>query len=298
MTSPAMASPAMAAMVADLFDDAGLFPPASLPLDEAFNDHRTALAGGYRWMLARFVVPVSRLAELGRVATRFGDELRLAVIIDDHDAARSLGATIDEHGWRLEAIEGRLGDGDVAAAASGLQSMAKDAGAPSAYLEVPWGEYPVERIDDVVTALRDAGVGLKLRCGGATAADYPPPSVVASVLRCCARNRVAVKATAGLHHPFRHPDRDTGALAHGFLNLVLAAACALGGAEEHDLAALIATERGDDLRVEGDRVGWGDVVIRAAEIARARRELFIAIGTCSFREPVEDLVALGLLPVP
>jgi choline dehydrogenase-like flavoprotein len=292
-----MAPAAMAAMVADLFDDAALFPPASLPLDEAFDDHRTALAGGYRWMLARFVIPRSRLPDLADVATRFGERLRLSVIIDD-DATSSLAAMVDEHGWRLEAVEARLRDGDVAAAAGALRSTADDAGATSAYLEVPWGEYPIENVDEVVRTLRTAGVGLKLRCGGATPTDYPQPSLVASLLRCCVRHDVAIKATAGLHHPFRHPDTDTGALAHGFLNLVIGSTLALAGAEEHDLAAVVANERGDDLRVDGDRAVWGDVEVRAAEIARARRELFVAIGSCSFREPVDDLVALGLLPVP
>ena len=47
-----------------IIDYAGLFPPAQLPMDQAFakfQEHRSSTEG---WMLARFVCPTSRLDEL------------------------------------------------------------------------------------------------------------------------------------------------------------------------------------------------------------------------------------------
>ena len=47
-----------------IIDYAGLFPPARLPMDEAFSrfvEHRSSDDG---WMLARFVCPAARLDEL------------------------------------------------------------------------------------------------------------------------------------------------------------------------------------------------------------------------------------------
>ena len=47
-----------------IIDYAGLFPPAKLPMDEAFArfvEHRSSEDG---WMLARFVCPATRLDEL------------------------------------------------------------------------------------------------------------------------------------------------------------------------------------------------------------------------------------------
>jgi hypothetical protein len=79
------------ALLGNLIDHAPLFPPASLPLEEALADHRRALASPQSWMVARFVCPASRLAELDR------EPLHLSVVAD-------VEPTLDE---RVEAIEGR-----------------------------------------------------------------------------------------------------------------------------------------------------------------------------------------------
>jgi hypothetical protein len=79
------------ALLSGLIDHAPLFPPASLPLDEALEDHRRALASPHSWMVARFVCPASRLADLD------GERLRLSVVADVEPA-------LDE---RVEALEGR-----------------------------------------------------------------------------------------------------------------------------------------------------------------------------------------------
>ena len=78
------------ALLGELIDHAPLFPPASLPLDEALAEHDRARGGEHAWMLRRFVAPASRLAELD------GDDLRLSVVID-------LPAVLDDP--RVEAVE-------------------------------------------------------------------------------------------------------------------------------------------------------------------------------------------------
>jgi hypothetical protein len=79
------------ALFSGLIDHAPLFPPASLPLEEALEDHRRALASPHSWMVARFVCPASRLSELD------GEPLRLSVVAD-------VDPVLDE---RVEAVEGR-----------------------------------------------------------------------------------------------------------------------------------------------------------------------------------------------
>jgi hypothetical protein len=52
------------ALLSALFDHAPLFPPASLPLDEALSEDRRARESEHAWLLGRFVCPAAQLAEL------------------------------------------------------------------------------------------------------------------------------------------------------------------------------------------------------------------------------------------
>jgi hypothetical protein len=78
------------ALLGELIDHAPLFPPASLPLDEALAEHDRARAGEHAWILRRFVAPASTLAELD------GADLRLSVVLDTP-------AALDDP--RIEAVE-------------------------------------------------------------------------------------------------------------------------------------------------------------------------------------------------
>ena len=53
-----------AALFTRLIDHAPLFPPASLPLAEALEEHRASVSGDQGWIVRRFVCPASMLAEL------------------------------------------------------------------------------------------------------------------------------------------------------------------------------------------------------------------------------------------
>ena len=52
------------ALLERLFDDAGLFPPARLPMAEALRAHEAATTGPHGRMVASFVCPAGRLPEL------------------------------------------------------------------------------------------------------------------------------------------------------------------------------------------------------------------------------------------
>jgi hypothetical protein len=129
--------------------------------------------------------------------------------------------------------------------------------------------------------VREAGAGAKIRCGGET---VPSVEEVAAFIVACHDAGVPFKATAGLHHPIRSGDR------HGFLNL-LAAAVFVDG----DVEAIVAEEDPAAFALNADRFEVHGRRADAAAIAAARAERFIAYGSCSFDEPVEDLTALGIL---
>src|SRR5579875_1274910 len=52
------------ALLTELIDYAGLFPPARLPLDQAIRNYARYRQGNDAWMLGRFIVPASRLEDL------------------------------------------------------------------------------------------------------------------------------------------------------------------------------------------------------------------------------------------
>jgi hypothetical protein len=90
-----------------------------------------------------------------------------------------------------------------------------------------------------------------------------------------------LKATAGLHHPLRRGGE------HGFLNLLCAAALAQArDADPARLAELLSVEDVDGLPLDE---------LTSDEVRSARALLFKGFGSCSWREPVDDLRAMGWL---
>jgi hypothetical protein len=119
----------------------------------------------------------------------------------------------------------------------------------------------------------------KLRCGGAA---LPSVEDVAAFVRRCRGDGTLFKATAGLHHAY-----PTASGEHGFLNLL--AAVVLGDEED----AL--RERPGAFELDAESFRWRDRAASADELAEIRATLFHSIGSCSFFEPVGELVELGIL---
>jgi hypothetical protein len=121
-----------------------------------------------------------------------------------------------------------------------------------------------DSVPATIGAIAALGARVKLRCGGAVT---PTVEQVGLVIASCREAGVPFKCTAGLHHAVRRGEE------HGFLNILAATAAPPGAIE-----AVLAEEDAADLDVEG-----------------ADRALFVGFGSCSWREPVDDLVELGLL---
>jgi hypothetical protein len=135
----------------------------------------------------------------------------------------------------------------------------------------------------------DGPAGAKIRCGGLTADAFPPDETVAEFISECVRRGQRFKATAGLHHPFRTRDEEIGVLQHGFVNLLAATAL-----PDADTLAIVAEEDAGAFSLDGEGLRWRDRFADRDALVRAR-ELFTAFGSCSFDEPVADLVAAGVL---
>jgi hypothetical protein len=143
---------------------------------------------------------------------------------------------------------------------------------------------------------RARGLGFKLRCGGADASAFPSAEQVALAVTACRDHRLPFKATAGLHHPFRHLDPAIETKRHGFVNVFGAALLAhASNLDEGTIRTLILDERPENFLFGDAGFGWQGSGVASEEIQRLRGQLVTSFGSCSFEEPVADLKTLGLL---
>ena len=275
-----------------LFDDASLFPPASLAMADAVAGHLRHKASWYREMSGHFVCADEKLTQLSAALTAANvAELDLALVLPG--GADSLETATDavfgEPRLRLRAIELPIAKSDEpagsAAAVAKLASRLDDiplAGA-TAFIEIPASQLD----SDALKVAAEHRYLAKLRTGGVTAETFPDEQTLARCLVALAQERLAFKCTAGLHHAVRHRAEDTGFEHHGFLNVLLALTAALDGAEVTGVAIVLADS--DPGRVAAA------ISALTPDAAAEARSLFTSFGTCSTDEPVTDLVTLGLV---
>ena len=269
----------MTVLFSGLFDDAALFPPGDAPMATAVPAHRH-LRAQLGDLVGPFVVPAVRLDELSEHLGD-GEPVGVSVIAAAGDLPAAAARVDALPGLVLAAVEVPVAT-DAATAREAvrvLDGVLPD-GVPAA-VELPRSAAR----DEVLDVLAGTGHRAKLRTGGVRAALFPRPEELAATLRACVARDVALKCTAGLHSAVRHTDPATGFAHHGFLNLL--AACDALAAGEPAAAAERWLRQDDAGALVG---GWSP-----DRVARARTVL-TSFGTCSVLEPVDDLIALGLLP--
>jgi len=282
-----------------LVDYAGLFPPAGLGMPQAVANYASYRSSAHAWMLGRFVVPVSRLDE-------FADE-------------RESSRAADPHPWRLSALIGEDTAGDVQrietfnarAAGATVDAVEVKAGTPAAidalvpvipralktYVEIPIAADPTRLIERLVAHKLRA----KVRTGGVVPEAFPSLDDLGRFVRTCYMANAGFKATAGLHHPLRseraltyEPDSVRGVM-HGFLNVFVLAALSYNGLTRQDADALLSMTSLDGVEFTDDALAWKDYRVTQVELETVRRRFAVSFGSCSFREPVDELIELGLL---
>ena len=165
---------------------------------------------------------------------------------------------------RVGAVElklhgGRPRSADLLAARRALEPLDV-----TTYFELVFDDDWRDSVPAAIGAVAAVGGRVKIRCGGE---HVPSVDQLALVVVCCREAGVRFKATAGLHHAVRRGEQ------HGFLNLM-----AVVTAPRERIAAVLAEEDAG-----------------ALEIRPESRELFDGFGSCSWREPIDDLRELGML---
>jgi hypothetical protein len=265
-----------------LFDDAALFPPGDAPMAVALPAHRE-LSSRLGALVGPFVVPAARLDEL-LPELRDGDRIPVSLIAAADDLPPALGRVTADPRLTLAAVEvPGVVDGRTAADVAGVLGDVLPPGVTAA-VELP----RAATRNVVIDVLARTGLRAKLRTGGLRADLFPEPAELAGTLYACHTSGVAFKCTAGLHHAVRQTDPATGFAHHGFLNVLLAVDALVAGAPPPVAA--------DWLREDRPGVLSAAAATWPTERAARARAAFTSFGTCSVLEPVDDLVALGLLP--
>ena len=292
-------------LLRDSIDYAGLFPPAGLGMAETVANYASYREGPHSWALGRLVVPASRLAELETAA----EELLPRSPAPPWRVAALLGADpktdldmIGELNCRHAAEgAGALGvdvvEGKAETAEAGERLLGRVPKYLQAYVEIPIVRDPTA----LARAVSAAGGRLKVRTGGVTPDAFPTPADLLRFIRTAHNAGAAFKATAGLHHPLRadyrltyEPESACGTM-FGFLNLFLATALVIAGADDREAGLLLEERDPRAFRFDADFVEWRSHRLDLDTIRRARESGIVSFGSCSFTEPIGDLQSLELL---
>ena len=266
------------ALLSQVIDYAGMFPPASLELKAAVQNYASYRAGEHAWMLGRFVVPAAGLDQVDAA-------LPVTVLVDAADLKPASRPGI-------ESIELKASTpAQVRTVAAGLPAGSQ------AYFEIPLAQDPRK----IIEAIAEAGARAKVRTGGLTVDAFPGSRDLGRFIEACVDQGVAFKATAGLHYPIRGEHRITStrgsasAVMHGFLNVFLAAAFARAGMAPGEVVRLLEDQSTTAFTFADDSVTWRGESLDTEQITDARENLAISFGCCSFTEPIAALTALHIL---
>ena len=293
-------------LLAAVVDYAGLFPPAALEMGTAVEAYGQYLRDPDCRMLGRFVVPIVRLREFDDAAASVlprgeaSKPWRLSALPGPDIAADiDLALKFNCRHWSgseighavIDAAEIKVSTGGEIAAASAIMPPQI-----AAYFEIPIKSDPTE----LVAAIKRAGASAKMRTGGVTADAFPDAGDVVRFIIACAASRLPFKLTAGLHHPIRAEYRLTYAddpprgIMFGYLNMFVAATLAWTGADDATVRSALLTTSAEDFRFTDESIEFSGRIIVADVIRDARENFVISFGSCSFREPVDDLHALSI----
>ncbi|MFL6450011.1 MAG: hypothetical protein ACJ746_20370 [Bryobacteraceae bacterium] len=252
-----MARPALEALLEHVIDYAGLFPPASLPLNEALENYGKYRAGSFGWMLGRFVV----------------DERRIHQIPPELDAHLAVLAEHDHP--RAAAIESRT-----------IVKASKPV-----YREVGIEQFDAVSETGCFAKVRTGGVTPDAIPDAETLTEFIHECARRRLpFKATAGLHHPIRSVQRLTDK---PD-SVRALTHGFVNVLLAAALAWRGADRLAVQCLLEEADPAAFRIEND-AQWHSECLRREDIISARQNFMHSFGSCSFNDPVNDLKRLAWL---
>jgi hypothetical protein len=279
--------PSVKTLLGSIVDYAGVFPPAKLILQRAMANYVDYQSTPYRWMLNRFVLPVSQLEEFDPTFQLKQWELSL----------------ICSGNWKseIETVQLLSGKNQITVTALEFPPLPPTQikrlipylpSGVEAFFEIPLNEDPQTYLE----VLKYTGTGAKIRTGGMTAQAFPSITQLYQYILSFANAQVAFKATAGLHHllPGNYcltyePD-SVSTLMHGFLNVTILGALAYWHKVTPQTSQEVLHESTTtNFQFTPDTISWCNHRLNIAKIKEARQRFFRSFGSCSFQEPVDNL---------
>jgi hypothetical protein len=265
-----------------LVDDAAIFPPGDVPLPDAVDSFVTRRDEWYADLVGPFVVTDRQVPDVAA-------PLPLAIVVTGGAGAIEGPLRLASRGGHdVAGVEIALRDlDDLAGNAQRVATATEACGLPpeQVYVELP-------HVPDsgswlrAADAVAEAGLRLKFRTGGLEEHLFPATHALARWIDAALDRETPFKCTAGLHNAVRHTG-DDGFEHHGFLNVLVATVRAFDGAPTDEVVALLDDRDPDSV----------SAAARDEDLGRARR-WFTSFGSCSVTEPLDDLLALGLLETP
>jgi hypothetical protein len=320
-------------LLTGLIDYAGLFPPESLPLTEAYKQFTGYINESDEWILSKFICPAKQLPALAELIKK--DELnkkKFSVSVLGKSGAnieefikatsedlnliisflRETGNKFPADAFEVRLPEDLVLENNPDAMYEVLNSVTavfkENLNLPvKKFFELPLKEDWESSVNNFASALKkhneyfgqDANFprsGFKLRTGGVEASAFPSPEQIAYVINACYENQLPLKFTAGLHHPVRHYNESVQTKMHGFLN-VFGTGVLLYGNDllEEDLINILSDEEAGNFIFDDNYFRWKEFKSPIKVIENARKNFVISYGSCSFDEPREDLAFLNLM---
>lgn len=282
------------ALLTGIIDYAGMFPPASLPLDQAIRNYARYRTEAESWMLGKFICPAGKLEELsGHVPKLFasGPPLRLSILLGGGKSSAEFLANVrrelklaEEFCQRhrqeavIESFEARLpadfGEWSTPELADQFVKgqLALGLADSECFLELPnQGPFrlvPGGEKEAMLLQLGSVGYPIdsedtpqrfKFRSGGTEASAFPSVERTAEVLATCCTISAPLKFTAGLHHPVRRLDPGLNVKMHGFINVFVAGVLAqVRNLNEEQIRRILEEEDPATFRFDSERLRWKD----------------------------------------
>jgi hypothetical protein len=302
------ASASLRALLDQVIDYAGMFPPCSLALEPALQNHASYVRSPEAWMLNGFVLSVEQFDPTTQFLSEFDTHhpLRVAALgpkttnadafLDALYNAYAAIRSFSRYNTDLVSISHleMFLPADVDTAS--LKTARSMVGELLVFLEAP-----PERAEQTIALLAGhnsdevATFGYKMRTGGVTADAFPTSAQIARALVTPATHHIPIKFTAGLHHPIRQLRDEVKTKMHGFLNVLGAAVLAAEHQWDADQAVMMLEDEDPrSFSFTDDFFVWRDWKIDIERL-QYRRKFVRSFGSCSFDEPRDDLRALNLL---